>query len=234
MNLINIGQAVRARRAELGLSQVQLAHLSGLSRQTLVGLENGSLNDLGVNRAAQILSILGLDMPEPSTQARRKKRGLWMAAKTASVSYARELAPELLSKVLVSGEVPVAFIPHLAHLLDEAPISTIVMAVEEAASAAHVPPGRCGVTWRSWPRRFRRTVSVCGHESATAEWRVGEIVPAGNESDRRTPCARRHCRTGSGCRSNAIFSVVRAARHDMEAPLSVERAVVGEPCSRVF
>ncbi|MCC8553270.1 helix-turn-helix domain-containing protein [Xanthomonas arboricola pv. pruni] len=39
MNLIDIGHAVRTRRAELGLSQAQLAHLSCLSRKTLVGLE---------------------------------------------------------------------------------------------------------------------------------------------------------------------------------------------------
>ena len=42
MNLHDIGDAVRARRVELGMSQAQLAHLSGLSRQTLVGLENGT------------------------------------------------------------------------------------------------------------------------------------------------------------------------------------------------
>ena len=53
MTLSDIGHAVRTRRTELGLSQVQLARLSGLSRQTLVGLENGTLNDLGINRVAQ-------------------------------------------------------------------------------------------------------------------------------------------------------------------------------------
>lgn len=140
LNLIDMGRSVRARRAELGLSQVQLAHLSGLSRQTLVGLENGTLGDLGVNRAAQVLAVLGLDISRPSTQERKKKRGLWMAAKSASVSYTSELEPETLGKVLASGEVPQPYIPHLAHLLDETPVSTVVMAVEEAASAAHVSP----------------------------------------------------------------------------------------------
>ena len=96
MNLIEIGHVVGARRAELGLTQVQLAHLSGLSRQTLVGLENGNLSDLGVNRVGQVMAVLGLDSAKPDIQARRKKRGLWMAAKTASVSYAYELAPEVL------------------------------------------------------------------------------------------------------------------------------------------
>lgn len=140
MNLIDIGRSVRARRTELGLSQVQLAHLSGLSRQTLVGLESGTLSDLGVNRAAQVLAVLGLDVIGPSTQVRQKKRGLWMAAKNASVSYTSELGPEMLGKVLTSGEVPPPYIPHLTHLLDETPVSTVVMAVEEAASAAHMSP----------------------------------------------------------------------------------------------
>ena len=140
MNLNDIGQAVHNRRKALGLSQGQLAHLSGLSRQTLVGLENGSLNDLGINRAARVLSVLGLDMPSPTTLARQKKRGLWMAARNASVSYANELEPEMLGAVLATGEVPASYAAHLAHLLDEAPVPIMVMAVEEAAASAHVPP----------------------------------------------------------------------------------------------
>lgn len=96
MNLTQIGHAVRARREALGLTQAQLAQLSGLSRQTLVGLENGTLSDLGFQRVAQVLSVLGLDVSGPTTAAREKKRGLWMAAKTASVSYSSELAPETL------------------------------------------------------------------------------------------------------------------------------------------
>ena len=146
MNLIDIGHSVRVRRAELGLSQAQLAHLSGLSRQTLVGLENGSLSDLGVNRVSQVMAVLGLDSPQPDTLARRKTRGLWMAAKTASVSYARDLDPEALVQVLASGEVPPSFAPHLTHLLDEAPVPIVVMAVEEAASRAHLPPRQ---VWRN-------------------------------------------------------------------------------------
>ena len=146
MTLSDIGHAVRTRRTELGLSQVQLARLSGLSRQTLVGLENGTLNDLGINRVAQLLAVLGLDAPPLSTQARRKKRGLWMAAKTASVSYSHELAPEVLEQTLASGDVPPLFAPHLTHLLDEAPVMTVVMAVEEAAEHAHLPPRQ---VWRN-------------------------------------------------------------------------------------
>jgi transcriptional regulator with XRE-family HTH domain len=146
MNLIDIGHAVRARRTKLGLSQTQLAHLSGLSRQTLVGLENGTLSDLGVNRVGQVMAVLGLDIPTPDTLARRKKRGLWMAAKTASVSYTDELAPEVLAQTLASGDVLPSFAAHLTHLLDEAPVPVVVMAVEETASRTHLPPRRI---WRN-------------------------------------------------------------------------------------
>ena len=146
MNLNDIGHVVGARRAELGLTQAQLAQLSGLSRQTLVGLENGTLSDLGVNRVGQVLAVLGLDSTAPDTQARRKKRGLWMAAKTASVSYSHELAPEVLEQALASGDVPPSFAPHLSHLLDEGPVATVVMAVEEAAAKAHLSPRK---VWRN-------------------------------------------------------------------------------------
>lgn len=149
MNLIDIGKAVRSRREELGLSQGQLAHLSGLSRQTVVGLEGGTLSDLGVNRVGQLLSVLGLDISAPSTANRQRKQGLRMAARTANVSYAQALSAEGLARVLVSGEVPAAYIAHMTHLLDEAPPSMLVMAVEEAAGKAQVPPRNI---WRNVAR----------------------------------------------------------------------------------
>jgi DNA-binding XRE family transcriptional regulator len=154
--LLEIGRAVRTRRTELGLSQNQLAHLSGLSRQTLVGLENGSLSDLGVNRVAQVTSVLGLEAAPFTMQGRGKKRGLWMAAKTSSVSYTHELAPKTLGETLVSGEVPPSFVPHLVHLLDEAPVPIVVMAVEEAAARAHVSPK---TVWRN-VARLAKSLSV--------------------------------------------------------------------------
>jgi len=62
-----------------------------------------------------------------------------MAAKTASVSYARELAHDALEQALASGDMPPPFAPHLTHFLDETPVPIVVMAVEETASRAHLP-----------------------------------------------------------------------------------------------
>ncbi len=146
MNLSNLGAIVRERREELGLTQSRLAHLSGLSRQTLVGLEAGALNDLGFNRVGQLLSVLGLDLDPPSQVARSRKRGLWMAAKNASVSCVHEVPPEALGHALASGKVPKGYAAHLSHLLGEAPVPLIVMAVEEAAMNEGVAPK---AVWRN-------------------------------------------------------------------------------------
>lgn len=139
-DLRTVGAAVRARRESLGLSQTRLAHLTGLSRQTLSGLENGTLSDLGFNRVAQLFNVLGLSNAAPTAEMRSRKKGLWMAAKTASVSYKPELDTDTLSRMLVSGQVPRQYIAHIARLLDEAPVPIIVMAVEEVAQNEHVQP----------------------------------------------------------------------------------------------
>lgn len=156
MDLSSVGAVIRTRRESLGLTQARLAQMSGLSRQTLVGLEAGALNDLGFNRVGQVLAILGLDVTAPTSAARLKKRGLWMAAKTASVSYANEIGPEMLGQALAGGDVPPPFIAHVAHLLDEAPMSIIVMAVEEAASRERVPPR---AVWRN-VEKLAKSLSV--------------------------------------------------------------------------
>ncbi|MBQ0959126.1 helix-turn-helix domain-containing protein [Ideonella sp. 4Y11] len=146
MDLSLLGTVIRERREALGLTQSRLAQLSGLSRQTLVGLEAGALSDLGFNRVAQVLAVLGLDLDPPSPAARARKRGLWMAAKTASVSYTQEVTPTTLGHALVCGEVPQHYAAHLTHLLDEAPVPLVVMAVEEAAANEGVAPK---AVWRN-------------------------------------------------------------------------------------
>jgi transcriptional regulator with XRE-family HTH domain len=144
VDLSNLGTIIRERREALGLTQSRLAQLSGLSRQTLVGLEAGALSDLGFNRVAQVLAVLGLGLDPPSQAARARKRGLWMAAKNAS--YVQEVPPDTLGHALVSGNVPKGYAAHLTHLLDEAPVSLVVMAVEEAAAKEGVAPK---AVWRS-------------------------------------------------------------------------------------
>jgi transcriptional regulator with XRE-family HTH domain len=146
VDLSVLGMLIRKRREVLGLSQSRLARFGGLSRETLVGLEAGALSDLDFNRVTHLLSVLGLDLDSPSQAARSRKRGLWMAAKNASVSYVQEVPPATLGHALVSGSVPKGYAAHLTHLLDEAPVPLVVMAVEEAAANEGVAPK---AVWRN-------------------------------------------------------------------------------------
>lgn len=141
-DLASVGQEIRRRRKALGLSQARLAHLSDLALSTVSGLENGTLADLGYNRVAQILNVIGLVPSTPVQRVLGRQNGLFMAAKTASVSYKDELDVPTLITALATGEVPRKFIAHVAHLLDEAPLPLIVTAVEEAAEKSHTPPKR--------------------------------------------------------------------------------------------
>jgi transcriptional regulator with XRE-family HTH domain len=138
MNFSEIGLLVRGRRLALGLSQQRLALLADLSRATVNQLETGTLVDLGVAKLATLLSTLGLQLQAHAPQP--NKRGLWMASRAASVSYKVPLTAPQLASALVSGELPAAIAPHISTLLDEAPLSMVVAAVEAAAAASDVPP----------------------------------------------------------------------------------------------
>ncbi|OJX30604.1 MAG: hypothetical protein BGO74_03550 [Burkholderiales bacterium 68-12] len=138
MNLQEIGQMVQTRREALGLSQDRLARLCGLSRATINQLENGTLADLGVAKLMALLNLLGIEL---CTQARPLKgNALALLSQTASVSYRRALAPAELADALVRGEVPEAIAPHVATVLDEAPLPLILAAVEQVAHSTHTPP----------------------------------------------------------------------------------------------
>ena len=138
MNLREIGLMVEQRRIALGLSQERLAKLCGLSRSTIHHLEKGTLNDLGVAKLLSLLSLLGLSVM--TQEYAQKHHALEMASNTASVSYKTKLRSADLSQSLISGELPQKIYPHIATLLDEAPLEIIVSAVEEVAQLNHVHP----------------------------------------------------------------------------------------------
>lgn len=142
MNIYEVGKVVRVRRQAVGLTQQRLAKLAGLSRQTVQQLEAGTIGDLSFGRVVNLLRVLGLNFSPPSIEARDLKRGLWMAAKNASVSYRGELHSDQLQHALATGQVPVDHKSHLLHFLDETPLPVVVMAVEETAHLEAVSPAR--------------------------------------------------------------------------------------------
>ena len=138
MNLADIGQLVHARRTALGLSQAQLATMCGLSRATINQLETGSLVDLGVNKLIALLDLVGINLDAGARKGHQ--HALQSVSQSASVSYKSVLDPAALAAAMVDGALPERLTLHIATLLDEAPLSLIVAAVEEVATASSMSP----------------------------------------------------------------------------------------------
>lgn len=137
MQLREVGMHIHDKRKALGISQAQLAKLSGLSRTTVNQLEGGALEDLGYTKLNQLLGILGLSF---DAKARVKKSpALKMAAQTASTSYTKILTSDILKNILKSGVVPDDFKPHVMTLLDETPIQLVVSAIYETSIETNTP-----------------------------------------------------------------------------------------------
>ena len=62
MDLEAVGEAIRAQRRALGLSQADVATKAAVSRSTLAALERGRMRELGFNKVGAILTAIGLEM----------------------------------------------------------------------------------------------------------------------------------------------------------------------------
>ena len=144
MNAHALGATIRRKRNALGLTQQQLADMAGLSRQSLNGIEHGTVN-VTLDSLGKLLDVLGLALevsdPDATRQATGKPvRALWMAAKGANVSYSGELRPTDLELALSTGEVPEQYRPQLAQVLNEAPLQLVTKVVAEVAVNQHRKP----------------------------------------------------------------------------------------------
>jgi transcriptional regulator with XRE-family HTH domain len=158
MNLFEIGALVLSRREQLGLTQLQLARLSGLSRATVNQLEGRTLKELGVTKLLVLFDLLGLDMT--AGQPKQLRHALQMASQSASVSYKTVMQPKELQTALVSGIVPASLIAHIATFLDEAPLTLLVAAVQEAAQRGRVPMKLIWRHLKQWATEFQSPRAV--------------------------------------------------------------------------
>ncbi|RCK37255.1 helix-turn-helix domain-containing protein [Thalassospira xiamenensis] len=71
MDIFDIGEKIRQQRKSLGLRQAALASKAGISRSTLVALENGNLPELGFGKICALLAALGLDLSITPARAKR-------------------------------------------------------------------------------------------------------------------------------------------------------------------
>ena len=153
MLIVEIGRVVQMRRAALGLSQMRLARLAGLSRATINQLENGTLKDLGIAKLDSLLGLIGLQLN--SEPIRKQSNGLHMAAVTSSVSFRKSFEPKALSKALRSGEIPKGFEPHVALLLDETPLPVIVNLVDQTARDNNISPKQIWRHLEQWAHELQ-------------------------------------------------------------------------------
>lgn len=157
--LQELGTLARKRRLDIGLSQDALARLAGLSRATVSGLENGTLNNLASTRLEALANALGLTVGVLRRPPPAPGQALADAAQVASVPYKTALPPRVLQDALIQGTAPPGFIPHLRGLLEEAPTAMLVDMAEELEREQ-------GVEVRATWDRMRRLARVLGCKRA--------------------------------------------------------------------
>ena len=158
MQLPEIGLLVHSRRSDLGLSQQQLARLSGLSRATVNQLERGTLKDLGVAKLIALVELLGIELSARARPA--KSNGLRMAAITSGVSLRKQLSKAMLAQAMRCGKIPAGYEAQVAALLDEAPLPIMVKAVEESAGAGSAGPKKIWAHLSRWALELQSTRPV--------------------------------------------------------------------------
>ena len=62
MDSYEIGAAIKAARKKQKITQAELAKLAGLSRETLIRLEKGTIHDLGFRKLIRLLEALSLEL----------------------------------------------------------------------------------------------------------------------------------------------------------------------------
>lgn len=143
MNPALLGNSIQRKRVALGLTQQQLADMAELSRQSLNGIEQGTVNAT-LQTLGRLMDVLGLALDVKDLDASglggAPARALWMAAKGANVSYTGELTADELERALATGEVPSAYRPQIAQVLDEAPLQLVTKVVAEVAAKQHRNP----------------------------------------------------------------------------------------------
>ena len=57
-----LGEAVAARRRELGLKQKDVATQAGIAPESLLRFERGQVSEFGTRKLLAVLTVLGLDL----------------------------------------------------------------------------------------------------------------------------------------------------------------------------
>lgn len=83
---------------------------------------------------------------------KKRDRGLSKATVAANVSFRRPVTEDEFAEALATGKLSADLEAQLSALLDEAPVPTVVGAVEEAAEKRRVPPKQVWKHIAHWSR----------------------------------------------------------------------------------
>jgi len=62
MDLVEIGQLIARTRKKRKLTQSELASMTGIGRTTLSLIENGMINEIGINKIITLCELLSLEI----------------------------------------------------------------------------------------------------------------------------------------------------------------------------
>ncbi len=161
MDLTELGATIRRARIQSGISQVDLARMSDLSRATVNYAERGRLA-IGADALLRLMQPLGLGIGGPKEEDQNATR---LMAKSASVSLRIKLPVAVLELAFVTGEVADRWLPHFSIIIDEATDAMLLRTVREVADRFDTP---APVIWRNL-KRIAATLL-----SPNPRWRHGD------------------------------------------------------------
>lgn len=138
LTVAEVGTVIRSYRKASGVSQKELARLSGISRATLNYLESGREDlEIGAGKLFALLGVLGVPLNLPAGVERASDERL---LGEALGGYGEPpMAEGVLMEAMASGKVPAGADDALASFLSEAPPGVGLAAVRLAATRSGNP-----------------------------------------------------------------------------------------------
>ena len=103
IDALEIGYAVKDRRAQLGMTQAQVAEAAGVSKRSLWSIELGQNTGVQLDKLIAVLKVLGLDLTiaeAPSTSDAKRS----IASSTVTEAVHSAIASETIESV--SADAP--------------------------------------------------------------------------------------------------------------------------------
>ncbi len=139
IDLKTTGQQIRQSRQQLGISQAELARLADVSRATIVGVENGSIKEIGVNRLNRIVEA-SRRPPRPARAPRMIER----KSDSLALSFPYDWSnPAMSDDVLIAKVVERGLFEDMARVAARYGVESLQRAV--AAFTARTPAAAPGL-----------------------------------------------------------------------------------------